>query len=119
MTIHYWNNHKIEVKSHALSRYFWCAISLSVKVDNNKIFNPSNDKLALRDSFEFLIENDKENIVGKITSLAPASALYTRYKIFIDNNEFATGNTRADNWFILYGIAFILFISSFLLFLRN
>ena len=103
MTIHYWNNHKIEVVAHALARYIWCVLSFNVKIDNKYLFE-SPKQIRIKETINFNIENDNELIECKLVSIPPSSLIYTRYKIFVDDKEIATGKTVADNWYLLYGL---------------
>lgn len=111
MTLHIWNNHKIEVKSKAIAKHLWCTINFTVKIDDEKIFESPNHLEGITSSIPFTIKNDGEEINGVVKSLFPTFAIYARYKVCINNVEINRGKVIADNWYFIYGLFGLLFLS--------
>jgi len=114
MTIHHWNNHKIEVKSRALPKYLWGVVSYSVKVDDKDMFQGPTI-IGLKEDINFKIIENENIIEGKIKTLIPAAAIYTRYKLIVNNKEIEKRGVTADNWYMLYGLFALVIIGITLL----
>lgn len=103
MTIHHWNNHKIEVKSHSLPKYLWMILRFSVEVDGKDIFQGPTS-VGFKDVVDFKVIENENMVEGKIITLVPCAAIYTRYKLVINNIGIEKRSVTADNWYMLYGL---------------
>ena len=103
MTIHHWNNHKVEVKSHTLPKFLWSVVSYSITVDDKEVFHGPTS-MGIKETISFKIYENDNVFDGKIKTLVPAAAIYTRYKLIIDNEEIEKKGVTADNWYMIYGI---------------
>ena len=107
MAVHSWNNHKIEIKSKAIVKHLWTTIRLSVMVDDTDLFQSPKHIEGFKTVVPFTIKSDHVSNC-EVVSLRPASLLFTRYKIIIDGAEIDRGKVVAKNWYLLYGLMFLL-----------
>ena len=104
MPIHSWNGHTIEVASYATPRLFWFGIGFSVLVDGSSIFRSPDHFEGRRTTIPFEIRDAAVARRGRVESAGVCSVLRASYRVFVEEQEIATGVVRARNWYVTYCI---------------
>ena len=104
MPTHSWNGHTIEVESYATQQLLWFGVSFAVLVDGSSSFRSPDHFEGLRTNVPFEIRDAATLRRGRIESGRPCSVLRASYRVFLDEQEIASGVVRARNWYVTYGI---------------
>jgi len=110
MKNHTLKDNELEVSSWAEAKHLWLTIKLAVKINGKELYQSPRRIEGLRSVVPFKINENGQTYNCELRSLAPASLLFTRYKIFIDGEEVDKGSLLTSNWYMFYGMITLGFI---------
>jgi hypothetical protein len=104
MATHTWNGHAIEVQSYATPRLLWFSVAFLVHVDGAASFRSPSHIEGFRTivPFQILVAGAVRH--GRVESTRPFSVLRGGYRVYVEDQEVASGTARAQNWYIAYGV---------------
>jgi hypothetical protein len=104
MPIHTYNGHQIEVECYMSPKLLWMGIGFLIRI-NGAIQGRSPDRIeGLRTTVPFQFSDSGVMRHGRVVSGFPFTAAWAPYRIFVEEEQVASGITRASNWYVTYGI---------------